>query len=69
MVPTTNTAPTHHGGVLLLVLRTAWGLAGENRDLFLGLAGDKSIFFGDLSITKNRLSMWSFTLYLTHRLY
>ena len=23
MVPTTNTAPTHHGGVLLLVLQTA----------------------------------------------
>lgn len=34
------------GGVLLLGLAKTHGLAGESRDLFLGLAGDKSIFFG-----------------------
>jgi hypothetical protein len=44
------------------------GLAGEDRYLRQGLAGEESIFFGDLSISKNGLLVWSFTLILTHRL-
>ena len=60
--------PCPPGGVLLLVSRTAMGLAGEDRYLRQGLAGEESIFFGDLSISKNGLLVWSFTLILTHPL-